>query len=314
MLPPEAFRGVVASFLEVFPQSTLWYNTAELLLVGVRGERFELDPRRIERLQADERIRDDLSYRHWGGPDRALSVPHMLLGCFLCGPRGLAALAAGAPRFHDDRPALDYRTSGLRHEGGHELSCLELLRSRIESPAVIAPGAFPPESLSAMRAVQLRNLGQIVSNRLLEPVWSAPSKASQQAVIERALAANPENSKANGLMGDALTEENRLGEALRFYRRAVELRPEDAIAQFELAKALARTGRDAEAIVYYRAAVEGQGGGADALYLLGVSLNRSGDVAAAIHAFQEALRVDPGHRQARQSLADLGAAAPAGGE
>jgi len=313
MLPPDALRGVVASFLEVFPQSTLWYNTAELLLIGVRGDRFELDPRRIDRLLADERIHDDLSYRHWGGPDRGLNIPHVLLGCFLCGPRGLAALSAGAPRYHDDRPELDYRASAPSAEG-YDLSCLDLLRPRLESLAVIAPGAYPPDSLSAMREVQLRNLGQIVSNALLEPVWSARSKAGQRAVIERALAANPENSKANGLMGDALTEENRLEEALRFYRRAVELRPEDAVAQLEVARALARVGRDAEAIVHFRAAVEGQAGGADAFYSLGVSLKRSGDVAAAIEAFQQALRVDPGHGQARQGLADLGAAAPAGRE
>jgi len=33
----QEFRTVIASFCEVFPQSTLWYNTSELLLVGKLG-------------------------------------------------------------------------------------------------------------------------------------------------------------------------------------------------------------------------------------------------------------------------------------
>jgi len=307
-LPPEAFRRVISSFLEVFPQSTLWYNTAELLLIGVRGDRFELDPRRLDLLHANDRIREDLSYRHWGGADRALRLPHVFLGTFLCGPRGLAGIAEGARVFRDDRPALDYLASDVRLGAGYELSCLRILRPRVESVATIAPGAFPSESLNAAGAMQSRNLDQIVSNRQLEPVWSAPRVAEQRPTIERAVEANPENSKANGLMGDALAAENRLEEALRFYQRSVDLRPEDGSAQLDLATALARLGRDPEAIVHYKAAI-GQGlGGAEIYYSLGVSLARSGDTLAARRALEEALRLEPGHQQARLKLADLGAA------
>ena len=36
---PEEFRTMVNTFLHVFPQSVLWYNTSELLLVGTEGHR-----------------------------------------------------------------------------------------------------------------------------------------------------------------------------------------------------------------------------------------------------------------------------------
>src|SRR5438093_1453171 len=262
-LPPDAFRRVVASFIEVFPQSTLWYNSAELLLVGVRGDRFELHPSRLELLRTDARIRDDLSFRNWGGANRALCLPNVFLGSFLCGPDGLAAIAEGSPVFRDDPPALDYRVSGVRLGAGYELPCVEILRPRVESVAILAPLAFPAESLKAIRLIQARNLDQVVSNRLLEPAWSARNVSDERLSVERALKWNPENSKAHGLMGDVLTAEGRLEEAVGFYQRSVDLRPEDGPAQLDLARTLSRLGRDAEAVAHYRAAIgEGIGGAA----------------------------------------------------
>ena len=310
-LPPDAFRRVIASFIEVFPQSTLWYNTAELLLVGVRGDRFELHPSRLELLRTDARIRDDLSFRNWGGANRALRLPHVFLGSFLCGPGGLAAIAEGSPVFRDDPPTLDYKVSGVRLGAGYELPCVEILRPRVESVAILAPLAFPAESLRAIRLIQARNLDQVVSNRLLEPAWSARNVRDERLSVERALKWNPENSKAHGLMGDVLTAEGRLEEAVGFYQRSVDLRPEDGPAQLDLARTLSRLGRDAEAVAHYRAAI-GEGiGGAEIYYSLGVSLEQSGDPRAAARALEEALRLAPRHEPARIRLAELRAAASA---
>jgi len=45
-LRPDQLRMVVRTFLEVFPQSLLWYNRSELLLIGTRGDRLTEQLRR----------------------------------------------------------------------------------------------------------------------------------------------------------------------------------------------------------------------------------------------------------------------------
>ena len=93
MLSPEAFRRVVRTFLEVFPRSALFYNTSELLLVGVNGDRLEMAPGRLRELASNAAVNHDLRFSHWDGPPYFLNRPEVLLGSFLSGPRGLEALA-----------------------------------------------------------------------------------------------------------------------------------------------------------------------------------------------------------------------------
>src|SRR5206468_12481587 len=165
-----------------------------------RGDRFELHPSRLELLRTDARIRDDLSFRNWGGANRALCLPHVFLGSFLCGPGGLAAIAEHSPVYRDDPPALDYRVSGVRLGAGYELPCVEILRPRLESVAILAPLAFPAESLRAIRLIQARNLDQVVSNRLLEPAWSPRTVRTDRPPVGRAWNGSPDNRKPDGLM------------------------------------------------------------------------------------------------------------------
>ena len=65
----EEFRSVVRSFLEVFPQSTLWFNKyAECILIGSTSEQPLLSNKRLKLLQSNEELRKDLAYTHNGMP------------------------------------------------------------------------------------------------------------------------------------------------------------------------------------------------------------------------------------------------------
>ncbi|HET8946438.1 MAG TPA: hypothetical protein VFQ07_05610, partial [Candidatus Polarisedimenticolia bacterium] len=99
---PEDLRGLVRSFLEVFPDATLWEESAgggDLFLVGGLGER-GFDPATLARAPAE-------AWADLGSG--AASGPADLLARFVAGPRTLAAFAGGAPPHTDDRLTLEWR-------------------------------------------------------------------------------------------------------------------------------------------------------------------------------------------------------------
>ena len=55
-LTPELFRRMIASFRAAFPQSLLWYNTSELMLLGTTADRWRLAPERLASLTEDPEL------------------------------------------------------------------------------------------------------------------------------------------------------------------------------------------------------------------------------------------------------------------
>jgi len=108
----EEFRSVVRSFLEVFPQSTLWFNKyAECILVGSTTAQPLLSKKRLKLLQSDEILREDLDYTHNGMPWLMMNKKEVFAANFLMGPRTLSKLSADAPLYSDDRPILEYQAA-----------------------------------------------------------------------------------------------------------------------------------------------------------------------------------------------------------
>ncbi len=90
----DEFCGVVGTFLDVFPQSTLWYNTSELLLIGCNGDSFVIDTEQLRDRLSLPRIHDDLRYSQWGGVSQWLNRWPLILGSLLAGPPQLAKMTA----------------------------------------------------------------------------------------------------------------------------------------------------------------------------------------------------------------------------
>ncbi len=111
------FQSAVATFLQTFPNSQLWYNTSELLLLGINGEETATFTRdEISQkfdAQANPMFMNDLKYRHWGGPEHQLANPDVFLSSFLASGPQLKQMVAttSSELLHDDQPRLDYRGS-----------------------------------------------------------------------------------------------------------------------------------------------------------------------------------------------------------
>jgi spermidine synthase len=304
----ETFRSTVRTFVEVFPASLLWYNTSELLLAGVNADRLALDASRLETALADPRIRDDLSFSHWGGPRYRLHRPEVLLGGLLAGARGLAGLGAGAPILTDDRPVLEYATTGASALDANELPLLEILRRHLEPPERLLDSPPGPERLAEIHRVRARNLDDLAASALArraETLRATLPGAELAAILERAAARNPENRRIRRLLADALVQAGRLDEARASYERALALDPGDALAHRGLGVVHQVQGRLEEAAGRYRAALEIDPEDPEAHNNLGAALGGLGDYPGALHHFERALALRPAYADARRNLARL---------
>src|SRR6185436_15524946 len=101
-LEPRDLAGIVRSFLEVFPDATLWEESpggGDYFLVAGLG-RGRVDPRALALGPAP--AWDDLKGAGIDGPPD-------LLARYVAGPEGLARIADGAPLHTDDNLYLEWR-------------------------------------------------------------------------------------------------------------------------------------------------------------------------------------------------------------
>jgi len=100
-LTEDEFRGLVASFREVFPACLLWYvSPAHLILTGTK-KRQELDFRGLIEKAAQEKAGKDLSRI-------MLEDPYKLLSLLMMDSEGLGRYAAGAKKHTDNLPCAEF--------------------------------------------------------------------------------------------------------------------------------------------------------------------------------------------------------------
>ena len=307
----DSLRGVVATFLAVFPQSVLWYNSAELLLVGVNADRIGVPAERLDVLSSRPAVHADLRYSPWGGPAHWLNQPHAFLGGFLSGPRGLAALAAGAPIERDDRPMLAYASRAARAEDANELRLLDTLRSHLEPLADVLQGPLPPEVLAAAAAHRERNLADLEASALLrqaDALSGALNGGELAALLDAARRANPDNVHVRRRLGDLAFQQQRAAAAKAYYVEALALDPQDAGAHLGLARLLHSTGHVDESLPHYQAGLAQRPNDAEGHNNLAAALFQRGDLDGAERQLEIALRLSPSYPQAQDNLARLRAA------
>jgi spermidine synthase len=242
---PEQFRAVLATFLDAFPQSFLWYNRQELLVVGANTPSLELDGSRLDRLSGEGAIGQDLRFVFWGGPQHSLHHRTVFLASFLAGPRGLSAIAGDRKIYRDDRPVLDYATREFSPSDTNEIPIVALLQDHLDPVDALLNLELAPSDSASIQAMREKNVGDLVSYAFLRrtTVLSRTLPLAQQlALLRRAHGYNPKNFHVNLRLADLLMKQKRFPEARAHYSQALRLRAEDASARNGLARALRRIG------------------------------------------------------------------------
>jgi spermidine synthase len=305
-LPSEVVPGLIASFREVFPQSVLWYNTSEALLIGINADTFHLDRDGLLRDLARPAVRSDLAlYSHWGGAAASLDRPDVLLGGFLCGPTGLKALAGHAAVFRDDRPTLDYATTKMLSAPEPDVTFLAALRRHLDPVSTFAIPPLPPEDAAKVEEIRETNLGQMVSSALVTHIaraglsWDDPMTFE---LVRKAAEACPQNEDAARLMGQALARGGRSAEARVWLSRTVAMYPRDEAAQREIGWLCLQSGQVDSARQHLETAVDLAPWDADALNGFGAALAMAGNYRGAWEEFGKALTLDPANLEIAENL------------
>ena len=254
----DQFRSVLRTFLDTFPQSTLWFNSSEFLLIGVNSEEVKLHGSAVDRLSANTRVHQDLSYGYWEGAKNWLNRPPVLLAGHLIGPRGLNELAGNARLYRDDLPVLDYATRFVHKTEQNEIPLLNELRKHFEPVAAIADFELSPDVESYIEKKREKNIDGLTASALVRQAKALnPSKDHKQVaqLLSKAVRANRENFDANRMLGDALMFQGKYKEAIQHYEGALRLRPDHAETHNNLGFALGQRGNFIGALSHFKEAV-----------------------------------------------------------
>jgi spermidine synthase len=274
---PEETRGIARTMLAVFPQSVLWHNGPNLLLIGFNGT---FDPSRTRitsRLQQAAIVRD-LDVSHLGDRETVLTEPDAFLAGFLLGPDALARYAAQGTLYTDNRPALEFTWRNFRQWGPERSDHLMLANTQ------------------ALRA-DLED----ISRYLQDP------DAATIAAVRRIRGRYLDRLEAVALdnLGTHAQRAGRISDARSLHTRAVTLSPEFAQAHSNLAGLLQRSGQLDDAEIEYRDALRLEPDLAEALYGLGTLWEERGRLPDALNAYHRVLDIRKDFQWAQAGVARI---------
>jgi tetratricopeptide (TPR) repeat protein len=138
------------------------------------------------------------------------------------------------------------------------------------------------------------------------PVGEGDQRAAlQEALMHRRLEKYPGDFSANFNLGDLMMNENNPGAAVPYFHIATLADPNSAIAAGEYAVALDAHGDVYDAEQQFRRALELDPKYTDARYNLASVEARNAEWPAAANDFQEVLRGNPDHKNARERLGEV---------
>jgi hypothetical protein len=215
---------MINSFLQAFPNSVLWYNREELLLLGSPSGPLSLTTARLNLLHTDNAIKNDLMYTYFGGPDFYLNRREIFLAGFLCGPHGLAKLAAEAPVYRDDLPKLEYFILNV-HETSSEDNIINLIRSNMESVTTILHERIDESNLSWINQVKGLNLNDLIADNFIK-VGTYQDQVYNIQTLQYALKLNPYNVFNRFKLQGALRSQGQFDQATINFNECLRMDPE----------------------------------------------------------------------------------------
>jgi len=126
-----------------------------------------------------------------------------------------------------------------------------------------------------------------------------------ETLFRSALTVTTGNSVAHGGLGDALSNQGRLADAIVEYKKALEIHPKDYAIRQNLGNTLAKSGRFEDAALQFRQVIGFQPTNDRAYYALGLALFNLGRTGEAIGAFWEAVRINPQYWEAHVGYGNL---------
>lgn len=125
------------------------------------------------------------------------------------------------------------------------------------------------------------------------------------ALWTETIALAPDNARAHGSLGLALSEQGRPQESLPHFKRALELEPTSVATEVNTGNVYYRLGDFRTALAHYRRGVALDPKFASAYNSVGAALQQIGDLDGAMQNYRRALELEPLHFGAHQNMARL---------
>jgi spermidine synthase len=247
----QELRAKLATFLDVFPQATLWLpNGEEAIVLGVApgGPRAGADSAtglaasaaELAARIADPAVASALS-------EAGLDTPEDLLACYAFGPAALARYTRDQPLVTDRRPFTQATIDHPRYLD--PFSLLRLITLAEPLPPALAAGARSEVELGAAReAVSEMVRGQILDHaaQLFEAHHRAPANryfrqlcladSAQVAALAAAVARAPRDPELGLLWAQALATQGRKDESLRALAELIAREPDQPTLRLAAAR------------------------------------------------------------------------------
>lgn len=209
-LRPADLASILKTFLSVFPQARIWYNTDELLLLGFKDRVHAVSEQNFAYYAARPHIHSDLNLFYWGGARYPLLDFPVFLAGFLASGDQLQqwALWETGEVYNDDKLQLSYRLSDYRRKDQRALALVPRLQNGLTpiEQALDAKGT-DSRTLDIAHYVRKYNVADIAASDILglltpEEKQQSPALALDQA--KQALQWNPLNVYAQAQRQSAL--------------------------------------------------------------------------------------------------------------
>ena len=200
MLATPQVLDIVATFISVFPQSQLWFNGPEFVLIGRRADAFALDISSLEERLGRPEIRRDLHYRHPLDANTGwLNESDSVLGSFLASAEDLRTLSRGGRILADDVPRFDYELDPHQDIEVRTVGALLEIEKPLRKTASAALDGRRMARIEQMRKQNLYALANLIVDRGDKALQAGQLELAERTARE-VLAEVPAHTKALWLL------------------------------------------------------------------------------------------------------------------
>ena len=200
MLSTPQVLDIVATFISVFPQSQLWFNGPEFVLIGRRADAFALDISSLEERLGRPEIRRDLHYRHPLDANTGwLNESDSVLGSFLASAEDLRTLSRGGRILTDDVPRFDYELDPRQDIEVRTVGILLEIEKPLSKAASAALEGRRMARIEQMRKQNLYALANLIVERGDKALQAGQLELAERTARE-VLAEVPAHTKALWLL------------------------------------------------------------------------------------------------------------------
>ncbi|KMQ50841.1 Spermidine synthase [Chitinispirillum alkaliphilum] len=290
------FKSAVSTFISVFPNTVLWYNESEFLLIGSVSSTptFSLD--RFSSRLSDPELYDDLSFSYFGGPRQYVNNPYIFTAGFLCGPSTLAQFTENSPVFTDNNPRLEYFAA--RNQTNEHF--LDSIIPLFDDPDIIWSD-ITDTMITAVNFMRRLHVSDIITQSLLTHY----EQHGEKIILRQAHKINPLNFRAIFLLAEEYKKRGDMQEAIRYYKEASKIRPDNHSVHFNLAMLYQREKELQNAIEQYERVVRIKPTNYMAFNNLGVIHAQKGSYREAANYFQRAIDLNPDYQSALRNYKAL---------